>query len=77
MQITGDTLIGQVLERYPALLDVFEGYGLPCAACLAYSVEPIRIGARRHGARTAELVAELNRRVGELDRVAEAAGEAP
>ena len=64
MLITGETLIGQVLDRYPASLEVFEQYGLPCAACLAYTVETIEVGARRHGVDTNRLVADLNRLAG-------------
>jgi len=59
-QVTSDTLIREVLLTYAGAADVFERHGLPCAACMAASMDSISAVATMHDVSTATLLADLN-----------------
>jgi len=59
--VTGDSLIGDVIEQIPGAADVIEKYfGDGCCTCPGIRVESINFGATMHGIDAGEVVAELN-----------------
>jgi hybrid cluster-associated redox disulfide protein len=59
--VTGDSLIGDVIEQIPGAADVIEKYfGDGCFTCPGIRVESINFGATMHGIDAGEVVAELN-----------------
>lgn len=47
--IHDDTLIGDILSRFPEAAEIMESYGLHCTDCSVNAFEPIRAGALSHG----------------------------
>ncbi|GAC1394986.1 MAG: hypothetical protein NVSMB65_13650 [Chloroflexota bacterium] len=58
--ISGDMLIRDVVTRYPALVEVFTGYGLPCAGCHVSTWETVAGGVATHRLDVDRLLASLN-----------------
>ena len=59
--VTGDSLIGDVIEQIPGAADVIEKYfGDGCFTCPGIRVESINFGATMHGIDAGAVVAELN-----------------
>ena len=59
--VTGESLIGDVIEKIPGAAGVIEKYfGDGCFTCPGIRVESITFGATMHGIDAAEVVAELN-----------------
>lgn len=59
--ITGDSLIGDVIEKVPGATEVIEKYfGDGCFTCPGIRVESITFGATMHGIDAAQVVAEVN-----------------
>lgn len=61
--LSPDTLIRDVVERYPGSERVFAAHGLPCAGCHVSTRESIRGGAAVHRLDLDALLADLNRYV--------------
>lgn len=63
-KITKNTLILEIAERYPKLVDILvEKYGLHCLGCSFSAVESLEEGAMGHGMNKKEIekmVIELN-----------------
>ena len=55
--ITGDTLVNDAVQRFPATLPLFAALGID--TCCGGG-KPVEEAARRHGADPAELLARLN-----------------
>ena len=48
--ITENTLIAEVVERYPNIAEILtEDYGFHCVSCFASEMETIGMGAAGHG----------------------------
>lgn len=47
--ITENTLLSDVLEKYPEIGVVLTGYGLHCVGCHFSSIDTIKSGAKIHG----------------------------
>ena len=47
--IKDETLIGEILSRYPESAQIMEDYGLHCTSCSVNAYEPIKSGAMSHG----------------------------
>ena len=58
--ITADTLIRDVLLTHADAADVFERHGLPCASCMAASMDTIAMVATMHDVSPDLLLADLN-----------------
>ncbi|MGQ9779155.1 MAG: DUF1858 domain-containing protein [Bacillota bacterium] len=63
MEITKDTLILNILERYPQSRDVFAALGMGCLDCLGASLETVEAGARMHGLDVEKVLAALRQAV--------------
>lgn len=64
-KITKNTLILEITERYPKLVDILvEKYGLHCLGCSFSAVESLEEGAMGHGMNKKEvekMILELNK----------------
>lgn len=63
MVITKDMSIIEVVQQYPATIEVFRKYGMGCFGCAAARFENIEQGANAHGIDADALVADLNKAV--------------
>lgn len=61
--INKDMTIGEVVEKYPASVEVFMQYGMGCLGCPATRFETIEQGAGAHGINLEDLVNDLNKAV--------------
>jgi hybrid cluster-associated redox disulfide protein len=61
IEITADMVIHDVVAKYPQTTRVFQGHGLPCAACQVGARESVAGGARTHSLNVDALLADLNR----------------
>src|SRR5579859_3791685 len=61
IEITADMIIHDVVSKYPQTTRVFQGHGLPCAACHVGAAESVAQGARTHSLDVNGLLADLNR----------------
>lgn len=59
--ITKEMSITQVVESYPATINVFRSYGMHCLGCMAARFENIEQGAQAHGIDVDELIKDLNK----------------
>ena len=58
--ISGDTIIGDIVEKLPGGAEVIEKYfGNGCFTCPGIRMESINFGATMHGVDAEEIVAEL------------------
>ena len=58
--ITPDMPIGDVIQNYPAAVEVFFRHGLGCIGCAAARFENISQGAMAHGIDINTLMKDLN-----------------
>ena len=65
MIITKDMAIGEVVQKYPQVIEVFLKHGLFCLGCTAAMFESIEQGALAHGIEIDPLIADLNAAVAE------------
>ncbi len=59
-QVTSSTLIRDVLLTYEGAADVFERHGLPCASCMAASMDTIAAVSTMHDVSPTDLLHDLN-----------------
>ncbi|MBI2430933.1 MAG: DUF1858 domain-containing protein [Candidatus Levybacteria bacterium] len=67
--ITENTLIAEVVERYPDIAEILtEDYGFHCVSCFAAEMETIGMGAGGHGMSAEEIkrmLTALNKLIGQ------------
>ena len=63
MIITKDMSIIEVVQLYPATIEIFRKYGMGCFGCAAARFENIEQGAAAHGIDIDALIADLNKAV--------------
>lgn len=59
-EISAQMTISEVVQKYPATVEVFMRHGLGCVGCSAARYENIAQGAAVHGIDTEQLVKDLN-----------------
>ncbi len=64
MAITKDTIIGDVLDKYPQTAPIFLSIGMHCLGCPASRGESVADACMVHGVDADELIAKLNDAVG-------------
>jgi hybrid cluster-associated redox disulfide protein len=74
MTITKDMSIGEVVQKYPATVEVFLRHGLMCFGCAVARFESIEQGALAHGMDVDALLRDLNAAVSEEPETAAPAG---
>ena len=65
MEITKNSIIGDVLDQYPDTAELFFSIGMHCLGCPASRGETIEEACMVHGADVNALVDSLNEAVGE------------
>jgi hybrid cluster-associated redox disulfide protein len=60
MQFDEHMLIRDALLAHPGAASVFDAHGLPCASCMAASMETVSDVATSHGGSVSALLADLN-----------------
>lgn len=61
MTITKEMGIMEVVQKYPATVDVFMNAGMGCLGCAASRFENIAQGAGAHGIDVDQLIEDLNK----------------
>jgi hybrid cluster-associated redox disulfide protein len=61
MKITKDSLIGDVVNKYPKTAPVFLQHGLHCIGCHVATWETLEQASVNHGVKLAKLLKDLNR----------------
>ncbi len=65
MTITKNSIIGDVLDKYPDTAELFFSIGMHCLGCPASRGETIAEACEVHGADADALIASLNNAIGE------------
>ncbi|HBM97913.1 MAG TPA: disulfide oxidoreductase [Ruminococcus sp.] len=65
MEITKNSIIGDVLDNHPNVADIFFGIGMHCLGCPASRGETIEEACQVHGADVDALVESLNKAIAE------------
>lgn len=65
MKITKDSIIGDVLDKYPHTAEYFFEIGMHCLGCPAARGETIAEACQVHGTDAEELIAKINAAVAE------------
>ena len=47
--ITKDTNIGEIVEKYPEVIDTLTGFGVHCVGCHVSAFESLEMGFKGHG----------------------------
>lgn len=63
MEITPQTLIADILKKYPAAAKVLKRYKMNCASCMGVSGETVRSGCANHGIDMRAFTADLNKAI--------------
>ncbi|MGQ9599565.1 MAG: DUF1858 domain-containing protein [Anaerolineae bacterium] len=66
-QITADSLVQQVVERYPQTIFIFARHGLNCVGCYISPYHTIADTAREYALSLGPLLDDLNRAVAQMD----------
>ena len=64
-KVTKDMSIIDIVQNHPETLEVFAKYGMGCIGCAAAKFENLEAGAKVHGFDADEMVAEINKVIGE------------
>ncbi|MEE0914115.1 MAG: DUF1858 domain-containing protein [Ruminococcus sp.] len=64
MEITKNSIIGDVLDKYPETAELFFSIGMHCLGCPASRGETIEEACAVHGADVDALISSLNEAVG-------------
>lgn len=65
MKITKDSIIGDVLDKYPETAELFFSIGMHCLGCPASRGETIGEACMVHGADVDKLLDDLNNAIGQ------------
>ncbi len=65
MKITKDSIIGDVLDKYPETAELFFSIGMHCLGCPASRGETIGEACMVHGANVDTLLDDLNKAIGQ------------
>lgn len=65
MEITKNSIIGDVLDNHPNVADIFFSIGMHCLGCPASRGETIEEACQVHGADVDALVESLNKAIAE------------
>lgn len=63
LKITKDMTLSEVVEKYPATIEVFLEHGMGCFGCGIAQFETIEQGAKAHGINLKRLMGALNKAV--------------
>ncbi len=63
--VTGDMLVGEVMQLVPGSDEIMKDFGLHCTSCSVNVFEPLKMGAMSHGL-TEEVVDDMIARINDL-----------
>ena len=58
--ITRDTIIGNVLSKYPESIEILMGAGMHCLGCPSSQMESLEDACMVHGLKVEDVLAKLN-----------------
>lgn len=61
MNITKDTLVGDIIKEKPEAIEILVNFGMGCVGCPSAQMESLEQAASIHGLNLDELLAELNK----------------
>lgn len=59
IEITGKTVIADILREHPECIDVFDRHNMPCRTCMGVSIDTLEDGSIMHDVDLETLIAEL------------------
>ena len=62
-KITRNMTIGQIIEEYPEVVNVFQRYSMGCSDCPTAKRDSLEKGAMLHGMDVEALFQELNKKI--------------
>lgn len=65
--VTGDTLVGEVVTRYPETVEILLSIGMHCLGCPHSRAESLNDACAVHGIDPAEVVEAINNRIAECN----------
>ena len=63
--VNGDTLVGEVVTRYPEAVEVLLSIGMHCLGCPASRAESLKDAAAVHGLPAEQVVDAINAKIAE------------
>ena len=60
-KITKDTTIGEIVEKYPQVVDTLTSFGVHCVGCHVSPFESLEMGFKGHGMGDAKIVEAVNK----------------
>ena len=60
-KITKDTTIGEIVEKYPQVVDTLTSFGVHCVGCHVSPFESLEMGFKGHGLDDAKIVEAVNK----------------
>ncbi len=64
-KITGDMLVGQIVNDYPQVIDTLLSVGMHCLGCPSSQMESLNDASIVHGLNPEQVVAAVNQALGE------------
>ena len=61
--VTGETLIGEIVTKYPETVDILLSIGMHCLGCPASQMESLEDACAVHGMEAAPVVEAINARI--------------
>mgnify|MGYP001580809317 FL=1 len=63
--ITGNTILGTVIKRFPSLISVLEGYNIPCQGCHSPYALPLKTAFKKFSKKDTinEFINNLNSKI--------------
>ena len=65
--VTGDTLVGEVVTRYPETVEILLSIGMHCLGCPHSRAESLNDACAVHGIDPTEVVEAINNRIAECN----------
>ena len=63
--VTGETLIGEIVTKYPETVDILLSIGMHCLGCPASRSESLKDACAVHGIAAEQVIDAINERIAE------------
>ena len=63
--VTGETLIGEIVTKYPETVDILLSIGMHCLGCPASRAESLQDACAVHGIPAEQVIEAINNRIAE------------
>ena len=63
--VTGETLIGEIVTKYPEAIDILLSIGMHCLGCPASRSESLQDACAVHGIPADQVIEQINSRIAE------------